>query len=338
MRLAVCVVWCVHLCDWICVREVWWSVLCETCMCVIWFVWVWRLCDAMRACVWFDLCERGVAVCVVWYALRVVGSFKLQVSLAEYSLFYRTLLQKRPVIWRSLLIVAISYAHIIREQINSHFNRTIIISHMWCDTRVFVIWFVWVWRCVWCDVCMCMIYFVRAVCGGVSDVMRACVWDYTCMSLTWFVRTRFGECVMHAFVRRDSCNCVRLHVHMRDFICENETWRMRDAHVWWDWRTRERWRVHVCAVICVSEVCRCVWRDSCMWLRLRVHVCCLNVYAHDVAGTGCIHVCGVTHAGGWDCTCRCVTWWMWRMCDVHVMHMCGGTHTCVWDYTCKCVI
>jgi len=38
--------------------------------------------------------------------LQLVGSFKLQVSLAEYSLFYRALLQKRPVILRSLLIVA----------------------------------------------------------------------------------------------------------------------------------------------------------------------------------------------------------------------------------------
>ena len=41
--------------------------------------------------------------------LRLVGSLKLQVSFAEYSLFYRALLQKRPVILRSLLIVATPY-------------------------------------------------------------------------------------------------------------------------------------------------------------------------------------------------------------------------------------
>ena len=34
---------------------------------------------------------------------------KLQVSFAEYSLFYRALLQKRPIILRSLLIVATPY-------------------------------------------------------------------------------------------------------------------------------------------------------------------------------------------------------------------------------------
>jgi len=37
--------------------------------------------------------------------LRLVGSFKSYVSFAEYSLFYRALLQKRSIILRSLLII-----------------------------------------------------------------------------------------------------------------------------------------------------------------------------------------------------------------------------------------
>ena len=41
--------------------------------------------------------------------LRLLGSFKLQVSFTEYRLFYRALLQKRPIFLRSLLIVAIPY-------------------------------------------------------------------------------------------------------------------------------------------------------------------------------------------------------------------------------------
>jgi len=41
--------------------------------------------------------------------LRLVGSLELQVSFAEYRLFYRALLQKRPIILRSLLIVASPY-------------------------------------------------------------------------------------------------------------------------------------------------------------------------------------------------------------------------------------
>ena len=38
--------------------------------------------------------------------LQLVGSFKSQVSFAEYCLFYRALLQQRPKILRSLLIIA----------------------------------------------------------------------------------------------------------------------------------------------------------------------------------------------------------------------------------------
>ena len=48
-----------------------------------------------------------IYVCMGW--LRLVGSLKLYVSFAKYSLFYRALLQKRPVILRSLLIVATPY-------------------------------------------------------------------------------------------------------------------------------------------------------------------------------------------------------------------------------------
>jgi len=41
--------------------------------------------------------------------LRLVGSIKLLVSFAEYILFYRALLSKRPIILRSLLIIATPY-------------------------------------------------------------------------------------------------------------------------------------------------------------------------------------------------------------------------------------
>ena len=56
-------------------------------------------------CVYFPL-----STAMGW--LRLVGSLKLYVSFAGYSLFYRALLQKRPIILRSLLIVATPYAGI----------------------------------------------------------------------------------------------------------------------------------------------------------------------------------------------------------------------------------
>ena len=67
-----------------------------------------------RGCVWFQKfskvgsilhlpCKRTMG----W--LRLVGSLKLSVSFAEYRLFNRALLQKRPIILRSLLIIATPY-------------------------------------------------------------------------------------------------------------------------------------------------------------------------------------------------------------------------------------
>jgi len=53
-----------------------------------------------RICAWMNR-DMG------W--LQLVGSLKLQFSFAEYSFFYRALLQKRPIILRSLLIVATPY-------------------------------------------------------------------------------------------------------------------------------------------------------------------------------------------------------------------------------------
>ena len=54
-------------------------------------------------CIYIYMC---MYICVDMGWLRLVGSLKLQVSFAEYRLFYRALLQKRPIIQRSLLAEA----------------------------------------------------------------------------------------------------------------------------------------------------------------------------------------------------------------------------------------
>jgi len=65
------------------------------------------------ALLWKMICNLGDPIslrhsvrsmCMQWLMewLRLVGSSKLQVSFAEYSLFHRALLQKRPIILRSL--------------------------------------------------------------------------------------------------------------------------------------------------------------------------------------------------------------------------------------------
>jgi len=58
--------------------------------------------------------------------LRWVGSLKSQVSFTEYRLFYRALLQKKPIILRSLLIVATPYHRpTTRPTTHSHVTHTI---------------------------------------------------------------------------------------------------------------------------------------------------------------------------------------------------------------------
>jgi len=47
--------------------------------------------------------------------LRLVGSIKLQVSFAEYSLFSWALLQKRPIILSMLLTKATAYEQMCRD-------------------------------------------------------------------------------------------------------------------------------------------------------------------------------------------------------------------------------
>jgi len=61
---------------------------------------------------------------------QLVGSLKLQVFFAEYSLFYRALLQKRPIISRSLLIIAAQYSISVFTHTQTHvYTNTHIHTH-----------------------------------------------------------------------------------------------------------------------------------------------------------------------------------------------------------------
>ena len=62
-------------------------------------------------------CGRILYSSMGW--LRLVGFFKIQVFFAEYGLFYRALLQKRPIIWRSPLIVATQYQYYYQYYMHS---------------------------------------------------------------------------------------------------------------------------------------------------------------------------------------------------------------------------
>jgi len=76
--------------------------------------------------------------------LRLVGSLKSYVSFAEYRLFDRALLQKRPIILRSLLIVATPYytLHPYSNHIYSHtWRKTDVFSHIQFRLYIPTNWF-----------------------------------------------------------------------------------------------------------------------------------------------------------------------------------------------------
>jgi len=67
--------------------------------------------------------------------LRLVGSLKSYVFFAKYRLFYRTLLQKRPMILRSLLTVATPY-HVCKSHVASivfEWVMSLYESHVICE-------------------------------------------------------------------------------------------------------------------------------------------------------------------------------------------------------------
>jgi len=68
---------------------------------VQWGTWRWLILRRTQAYLVTHTCTME------W--LRLAGCLKLYVSFAEYSLFYRALSQKRPIILRSLLMVATAY-------------------------------------------------------------------------------------------------------------------------------------------------------------------------------------------------------------------------------------
>jgi len=79
------------------------SILIFTCICVCMYIYV---CIYACICLYQGCTECKGGAGMEW--LRLVDSLKLYVSFAEYSLFYRALLQQRPIIFRSLLIEATS--------------------------------------------------------------------------------------------------------------------------------------------------------------------------------------------------------------------------------------
>jgi len=142
--------------------------------------------------------------------LRLVGSFKSQVSIAEYSLFHRALLQKRTMILRSLLIVATPYAN----SRSSSISREIFWNAAKCGSGV---WRVWVSCVLWNDTLLCATWRIH-----MCDMTQSYVWCDSFICVTWLTHMRD---MTYSYEWHDSFVCVTCLIHM----CE-----MTHSYVWHD--------------------------------------------------------------------------------------------------------
>jgi len=100
---------CIYVYMYICIY-VYMYIRIHPAMCIYVYMYI---CMHQVMCIYFDVCigacKNHVFVPMGW--LQLVGSIKLQVFCAEYCLFYRALLQMRPIILSILLTEATPYLY-----------------------------------------------------------------------------------------------------------------------------------------------------------------------------------------------------------------------------------
>jgi len=113
---------------------------------------------------------------------------------AEYHLFYGALLQKRPIIWRSLLTEATLYIHV-------HLQNFVDVTwtiHMCNVTHSYVRH----------DALTCLIWL-----NHMCDMTCSYVWHKSFICVTWLIHICDKT---HALAWHDLFMCVAWHIHMRD--------------------------------------------------------------------------------------------------------------------------
>jgi len=140
--------------------------------------------------VWHDFSTRET-----WLTHHYVRRQRhMHTYIAEYRLFYRALLQKRPMILRSLLICDMTP------------------SSVWHDSFKCVIWLLQVCdmtrSSVWHDMFKCVTWLVQ-----VCDITRSSVWHDSFKFVTWLVQVCDMTC---SSVWRDFSTCATWLIHTRD--------------------------------------------------------------------------------------------------------------------------
>jgi len=118
--------------------------------------------------------------------LRLVGFLKLYVSFAEYRLLYTALFQKRPIILRSLLIVATPCTFLRVWQWLSNLWHNSYTRDIWA--RLCVIHLFYWWREVCCSVLQCVAVYCSVLqCAAVCCSVLQC--DTPFVLVTWLIHT-----------------------------------------------------------------------------------------------------------------------------------------------------
>jgi len=123
--------------------------------------------------------------------LRLVGSLKIWVSFAEYCLFYRAFLQKRPLILRSLLIEATPY--------------------VWHDS------FIWVTRLIHMDTGVC--WWTRAYQTLSVNKLNRNVWITIYIHIDLYIYTQIG----YIYIYIDT---IGMHIHTYRLFWKTSVTRM----------------------------------------------------------------------------------------------------------------
>jgi len=165
------------------------------------------------------VCDMGL--------LRLVGSWTLYVSFAEYSLFYRAFLQRKPMILRSLLIVPTPYWMAVHEVFDGKACNTCMVHR--------VLWLsVWGVMGAWMATHATHAWFIRchdSVCGVCTQTWHvdiwtrhdvAHIWCHDSVCVKWGVIRRYlnglFSCVWTKYVdmsnRRDVC-----HIWCHNSVC-----------------------------------------------------------------------------------------------------------------------
>jgi len=165
--------------------------------------------------------DMHMSICMGW--LRSVGSMKWQVSFAEYRLFYRSLLQKRPIILSILLTVATPY---ILMQVWYALDMTLCVYSMWVlDVGT---------------LCVLCVYSMYLMC--VLHVCTICALCTLCVYIHKDALVQIHTDILWIYV--DS-NHSRVHIYKMYMYWEREREREK-----WGWRHAHKWTPQYAATLC----------------------------------------------------------------------------------------